>query len=425
MGRIGTRGRMVRIGKTCGAAVVVAVLAAGGCRQSARPEGGAPPVSPFDADLAFLRQHSEVVLLEDGSGARVAVAPTYQGRVMTSTTGGPDGPSFGWIGRAAIAAGTKQPHMNVFGGEDRFWLGPEGGKFALFFAPGNPFDLDHWQTPEPFDWGPWDISSQSSTQVTLRKHMSVVNYSGARFDLDVDRTVRLLTQGEAAKLIGASAGGPLRVVAFESSNTVVNAGTTAWQPETGLLSVWILGQFTPSPKTTIAIPFTPGPESTAGPVVNDRYFGAVPGDRLTTGDDVIFFKGDGESRGKIGLSPRRALDVAGSYDAVSGVLTLVQYSPSRGGTRYVNSVWDPGADPYAGDVINSYNDGPAAPGKPPLGPFYELETSSPALALGPGERYTHVHRTIHAKGPDADLDPVARATLRASLEQIRSALSSR
>ena len=31
--------------------------------------------------------------------------------------------------------------MNVFGGEDRFWLGPEGGQFALYFKAGDPFDL--------------------------------------------------------------------------------------------------------------------------------------------------------------------------------------------------------------------------------------------------------------------------------------------
>ena len=245
-----------------------------------------------------------------------------------------------------------------------------------------------------------------------------------RFDLDVERTVRLLTGHEAATLVGASSGGALRFVAFESSNTVVNTGAAAWRPETGLVSVWILGQFTPSPRTTIAIPYAPGAESASGPVVNDRYFGAVPGDRLVMRDGVIFFKGDGQSRGKIGLSPARALDVAGSYDAASGVLTLVQYSRSQGSTRYVNSMWNLGADPYAGDVINSYNDGPAAPGKAPLGPFYELETSSPALALGPGERYTHVHRTIHVSGPEAEVDRVARATLRVGLEQIRSALSS-
>ncbi len=115
---------------------------------------------PFESDLAFLRQHTEVVLLTDPSGAQVAVAPAYQGRVMTSTSGGRNGPSFGWIGRAAIAARKRQPHMNVFGGEDRFWLGPEGGQYSLFFKPGDPFDLDHWQVPEPLDWGKWEIVSQ-------------------------------------------------------------------------------------------------------------------------------------------------------------------------------------------------------------------------------------------------------------------------
>ena len=46
-------------------------------------------------------------------------------------------------------------------------------------------------------------------------------------------------------------------------------------------------------------------------------------------------------------------------------------------------MWEMQREPFKGDVINSYNDGPPAPGKPPLGPFYELETSSPALSLRP------------------------------------------
>src|SRR3954451_2131836 len=79
----------------------------------------------FASDLAFLRQHTKVVVLGEAGGAQVAIAPEYQGRVMTSTTGGAGAPSFGWIGRDAVASGTRQPHMNVFGGEDRFWLGPE------------------------------------------------------------------------------------------------------------------------------------------------------------------------------------------------------------------------------------------------------------------------------------------------------------
>ena len=83
---------------------------------------------PFADDIAFLKQHTTLVLLTGAGGAQVAVSPAYQGRVLTSTTGGDKAPSFGWLGREAIASGTYQPHMNVFGGEDRFWLGPEGGQ---------------------------------------------------------------------------------------------------------------------------------------------------------------------------------------------------------------------------------------------------------------------------------------------------------
>ena len=394
------------------------------CRGS-NPGGTGDPMDRFTADLNFLKQHSNIVVLADPGGpARVAVAPQYQGRVMTSTTGGTGAPSFGWIGRAAIEAGQKQPHMNVFGGEDRFWLGPEGGQYALYFKPGDPFDLDHWQTPEPFDWGAWDVTSQSPISVSFHKRMALVNYANTRIDLDVDRTVRLLKAAEVATMLGTSPGS-VQMVAFESENVVTNNGQARWQPDSGLVSIWILGQFTPSPQTTITIPFAPGPESTMGPVVNDKYFGAVPPDRLVMKGSSIFFKGDGQYRSKIGLPPRRAFDMAGSYDAAAHVLTLVQYTLPAGASRYVNSMWEIQQEPYKGDVINSYNDGPAAPGKPPLGPFYELETSSPALELAPGERYTHVHRTLHLSGSDADLDRIARATLKVGLADISAAFASR
>jgi hypothetical protein len=391
-----------------------------GCGGDHQPP--APPGGRFASDLAFLQQHTSVVVLADpATGAQVAVAPGYQGRVMTSTTGGSDAPSFGWIGRAAVASGQKQPHMNVFGGEDRFWLGPEGGQYALYFKPGDPFDLDHWQTPEPFDWGPWEIVNQSAASVRVRKRMTLVNYSGTQFDLEVDRTVRLLSGDDVTSHLGESPGGAVHTVAFESSNTVTNVGKRPWQPQSGLVSVWILGQFNPSPETTIAIPFVQGTESTLGPPVNDAYFGKVPADRLIVRSPVVFFKADGQYRSKIGLSHSRAQPVAGSYDAAGHVLTLLQYTRPIDPAGYVNSMWEIQPEPYKGDVINSYNDGPPAPGKPPLGPFYEIESSSPALDLSPGKHYTHVHRTFHLVGPEADLDRIAHATLKVGVADMANA----
>jgi hypothetical protein len=382
--------------------------------SATQPSRSAAPTA-FAGDLAFLQQHTRTILLIDGP-ARVVIAPEYQGRVMTSTADGDT--SFGWIGRDAVASGTRQPHMNVFGGEDRFWLGPEGGQYALFFKPGDPFDLDHWQTPEPFDWGAWTVAAQSKTSATFRRHMDLVNHSGTRFVLDVDRTVRLLPAPEAARDLQVASPAGVHAVAFESSNTVTNRGAAAWQPATGLVSIWILSQFTPTPSTTIAIPFAGGPEATMGPIVNDAYFGKVPADRLQIKDGVIRFRADGQYRAKIGLAPQRTLGVAGSYDAATHVLTIVQFSRRDGARDYVNSMWETQKEPYRGDALNSYNDGPLAPGKPGLGPFYELESSSPALRLEPGARFTHVHRIFHFQGPEAALDPIARGVLKVSLADL-------
>ena len=90
-------------------------------------------------------------------------------------------------------------------------------------------------------------------------------------------------------------------------------------------------------------------------------------------EDVLFFKGDGTRRGKIGISPKRSKGVAGSYDADGGVLNIVTYNVQAAPSGFVNSMWEHQKEPYAGDVINAYNDGSPEPGKPPLGPFYELE----------------------------------------------------
>src|SRR5687768_7659543 len=60
----------------------------------------------FADDLAFLRRHSKLIVLQSADGrAQVIVAPEYQGRVLTSTASGGPGPSFGFINREVIASG--------------------------------------------------------------------------------------------------------------------------------------------------------------------------------------------------------------------------------------------------------------------------------------------------------------------------------
>lgn len=377
----------------------------------------------FGNDVAFLRAHTSVIVLRDAAGAaQVALAPEWQGRVLTSTAEGDGGRSFGWINRELIASGRTTPHFTAYGGEDRVWLGPEGGQFSVFFAPGAKFDLADWYVPAAFDTRPFKTASQSSTAAAFESEFALTNYSGTKFDVAIRREVRLLDTPAAWRALGLEALPDVRVVAFESINALINRGRERWRKETGLLSLWILGQFAPSPGVTIVVPIREGPDSELGPKVTSDYFGPVPADRLKVTDRAIFFKGDGHFRSKIGISPRRSRAVLGSYDADNRVLTLVQFSQPEGVTDYVNSLWKIQEHPYGGDAENSYNDGPPAPGAKPLGPFFEMESSSPAAALAPGETMTHTHRTIHLTGSEAELDRIAQSVLGVSLADITGAL---
>lgn len=396
--------------------------------QEPKPDTRSPGTATFGDDVAFLRRHAKLIVLAHPqsqahflSRPRVAVCPEMQGRVLTSSSSGDDGLSYGWINRKLIASGENNPQFNAFGGEDRFWLGPEGGQFGLFFEPGKPFELENWSTPSPINEGPFDVAAKEEDRVLLRKEMQLTNYTGARFHLDLWREIRLLTPEQICAVLPVSPSPEVRTVAFQSDNRITNIGKAAWKKSSGLPSIWIIGMFRPSPSATVVIPFVPGPEAERGPVVR-HYFGQVPANRLTTSDRHIFFQGDGMQRGKIGVSRKRARPVLGSYDAQSRVLTIVQYTLPEKATDYVNSTLEIQKAPYDGDVVNSYNDGPPEPGAKPFGPFFELETSSPAARLAPGESIRHIHRTLHFRGPESHLDALAKATLGVGLKEIEQSL---
>jgi hypothetical protein len=374
----------------------------------------------FGYDIEFLGNEHELVLLK-GKNPRsaVAVSPSWQGRVMTSTLSGYSGESLGWINHGLIQSGRTEEHINVYGGEDRFWLGPEGGQFSIFFKPGVPFSFDNWYVPEEIDTRPFEIIDKNDTKVSFRKAMSLFNYSNFRFDLLVERQVNLLDPSDVSNILGYPVAG-LDLVAYESVNTITNTGEKAWTKETGLLSIWILGMFKPSSSTTVIIPFKAGPVPDFGPVVNDSYFGKIPGDRLKVEEDVLFLLADGKERGKIGISSQRAKEFMAAYNKESNLFTIVNFSFDETCSDYVNSMWELQDHPFSGDVVNSYNDGPLEDGSQ-LGPFFELESSSCAAELEPGSSLTHIHRTIHLSGDKAKLDAISQKVLGVTLAEVYAA----
>jgi hypothetical protein len=375
------------------------------------------PAGTFGHAVEFLnaRRKALVLTAPDTDSARVVVVPSLQGRVMTSTAGGPGGRSYGWMNFNLLETNQYQPHINPYGGEERLWLAPEGGAFSIYFKPGEPFDFAHWQTPPLIDTVAFAVKEATRTRAVFTKTATLTNYSGVPLTVEITRTVRMLSRDDVRKNLNVRFKKGVKLVAYESENVLRNRGEN-WRNDRGLLAVWILGMFNAGPNATIAVPVQP--DATGRVTLTDDYFGKIPADRLKTKGNTVFFKADGQARGKIGVGPGSTRGVAGSYDG--SVLTLIQFDVNPTGA-YLKSAWKREKNPFGGDAFNSYNDGLNAEGKQ-MGTLYELESTSEARPLKTGERLVHHHRTFHFEGQRADLDAIAKAVLGVGLAGMEGGL---
>jgi hypothetical protein len=253
--------------------------------------------------------------------------------------------------------------------------------------------------------------------------MSFRNTADTHFELGVDRDVRLLSANQYTELFGAEAARlitdqTVAQVGYETANRVTNRGAPM-RKSSGLVSIWILGMLGASEKTVVIAPYKSGPVDERGPVVKSDYFGPIPADRLKITPDAVLLRADADDRGKLGLSPQRAKPVVGSIDFDAGVLTLVHFTmpDNPADALYLNNQWGEQDDPFTGDAMNAYNDGPNASGSQ-LGEFYEIESLSPAEALATGQSIEHCHRTIHIQGEPDMLRPIAHEVLGVDLDEV-------
>lgn len=371
------------------------------------------PKGTFGHDLQFLNKHKEIVILKTGN-AKIAVAGDYQGRVMTSTSEGNKGRSYGWVNHGFIATGKSSKNNHMAGGEDRLWFGPEYGKFALFFQPGAPMTSAHVIVPKTIDSEPFDLIDKSKTSVTFGKTISLTNYQNFEFKIEVERTLSIKNRNEIERDLGFPLKEGIESVGFQSSNRIKNVGPIDWSKKTGLLSIWNLGMFPSSQAITGVIPTKNSLQEATS------YWSEVGIDRLQVKNGIVFYKVDGNHLHKIGIPPKHTLPFFGSYDAHNKVLTIIKFSFHNDST-YVNSIWDEQENPFGGDVINIFNAGQLETGER-LGRFYELESSSSAKALKVGESMTHVHATYHFEGAESLLNEIAEKILQVSLLDITNAL---
>ena len=396
----------------CAAACVLAVIT--GCRALEDEK-------TFIDDVRFLRDNETYpIVLKNAEGARAALSPKLQGRVMTSTPDGDSGVSCGWINYKLIASGKKNPQVNPYGGEDIFLIGPEGGEFSLYFPKDAEFKIENWKVPEPFNTRTWIVTDRSGdSEISIASDFEGTDLSGNKKEFKLERTVRLLGTADIEKQLGISfAKGKVKQVAFTSLNKITNRGSEAWTRKTGAVSIRIPGMFKPAPKTVIAIPFRKDEKS---PLGKDGCFGKIPEKRLTVNEEkcIIFLNADGDEKEKIGLPCERAKGVLGSYDPEHNLLTIVTCTQGKPGAEYLNSAWEIQKEPSKGDALTA-NNNVFSGAESKLEPFYGLETFSPAAFLKPGESLVHQQTTFHFTGEKAELDKIVRKMLGVSLAEIEN-----
>ena len=398
--------------------IIMAMQGCGEAPKAGEAKGEEPKQfskGSFGYDLQFLQARDSVIVLKNKSGeGQVLVSAKYQGKVFTSTASGPEGASFGWLNYKAFDA-PKDPHMNAYGGENRFWLGPEGGKYSIYFKPGAKMEFANWVTPAAIDTEAWTVVSKDSNKVVLQKDASLLNYASTPLQTRIRREVQVLENDVIAQALGIQLDPKVKTVGFRTLNALTNAGTNAWTKETGAPCIWILDMFNVSENTNIVIPYN---NNGGGKVATTDYFGEIPADRIQYKNGVLVFKADGKMRGKLGLGPARAKNVAGSYDAANNVLTITAFDVDPNGT-YLNQEWTTAKDPLKGDAVNAYNDGPLEDGSQ-MGPFYEIESVSPAAFLKGGETLNHRHDVFHFTGDRAALNAIAQKVLGISLDEIQN-----
>jgi hypothetical protein len=398
--------------------LAISAMALGSCHMDVPKNQPADTAArgTFAYDLKFLKAKDSVVVLKNNEGSgEIIISPKYQAKVFTSTANGEMGRSFGWVNYKAFDLKQPDSHMNAFGGEDRLWLGPEGSKFALFFKPGTAMTFDNWHTPAAVDHESWKLDSSDSKNASLSKTTTMQNYAGTELNIKLDRNIHILENTDIAQMLGIALDTAVKAVGFSTATSITNTGTTAWDKTSGAPCLWNLDMFTPSPSVVIVVPYE---QNTTGKIATTDYFGQIPPDRVKTINGTLFFKADGKSRGKLGMPPNRIKKYAGSYDAANNVLTLITYDFDTKAT-YLNQEWKTDKDPFIGDVVNAYNDGPLANGTQ-MGPFYEIESVSPAAFLAPNEKLTHKHSVFHFTGSKDGLNAIAIKTLGVSLKDIQA-----
>lgn len=381
-----------------------------GCEQiSERPT--------FATDLDFLSQKIDPIILKDTEARQIIVSAEFQGKIMTSTSKGLEGASYGWFNKGIISSDTVFSNRSKVGSAGRIWFGPDQGPNTIFYKINKRTKAIEHGAPKDLDTLPFKVFKQTKTSVVLGNKLHLQNLKDFHFYIDVKRHIDILSKEYIKNNLKVSLDDNVDFVGFKSETSMRNIGDKDWSKNTGLLSLWDLGCFYPTPNTTVIIPLK-GENKKA-----TIYFTSIDSTRIKIKDNTLFYKADANYLNKIGTLPEYTLPYFGSYSPELNLLTIIKFS-FQGDSDYVNAHPENIIEQYRGDVINIFNDGKLGD-IGPFGPFYELETSSSAKSLRVGESISHTHETYHFEGSKDALSVISETVLGVNLRGVENIFSTK
>lgn len=355
--------------------------------------------------LQEIGEHTELYELVTTNGkGRICVAPAWQGKVLTSTTSGLQGDALGWLDLTKL--GTADPYGSKIGGEDRLWIGPLGSQFSFYYQQLKPLNEANWQVPPTLDTLRYTVRSKTKSHITMTAQLALTNHIGTAFVFDIRRTIEMLDSAGISSRLGLELPHQLATVAFESRNVLTNIGAKRWNKSLGLPAIWSAGMFEGNDQTWAIIPLSHDQEADK----LYKYFGELDQDRVRVVKDKLFFKVDGRYRSKIGVPWDLSTGLFGCVDLIQTRITIVQHSVTTDGL-YFNSHVSVQDDPYQGEAISVFNNGPMDLTIEREHSFFELESTSTMKELEPGESLEHLHTVYHFDGSEEQISAISESLL--------------
>jgi hypothetical protein len=367
------------------------------------------PQSPRQVYELLKQTDSEPILLEGRRGRTVIVAPKLVGRVMCAGFDGLEGRTNAYVNAEQVSKGFSKMgpgSENDFGGEERIWFAPEGGKYGFFFEPGAQQNWGNYRIFNSMHSLRYEVTRIAPDRqwVVFSAPVQLTNYQGRPFNLEITRRISVLDWCPFTN--DTVLGRETEFTGFQSETWAQNTGQQSWDKQNSPISLWTVGQFNCKAHTVVMLPFK---EGLAGEPITTEYFryfvlkGTMPDNYWAVKPGCGLLKVNGDIQTKLEMRAGCCLGRLGSIDLETSELTVVEFQlyPEL---SYAASFFLPyEGDLLAGGAMSSFvSQGPIGTS------IYELESCSPILELAPGQSFLHLSRTYHIRGRREAIDKICQ-----------------